>query len=511
MKWRSAARRRSLRAAVGSLLACGLWSTSAAAQDAPEPHEENATFRYVEPMPSHYLRPMLEEAVALLAGLAHYYSQRETNSLDWDNTYDWAGLESKLDGSGYSFDTNYFDTNYLSHPGSGTVYYWLARGNRMSVMTALAFAFASSAVWEYAGEFREQVSVNDVFVTPLAGMAIGETTTQLGAFFDRSCGTPVNRVLGSVFAPSKTAHDWADGAELARTPACDRYGLAKSGEHRFVMRSSGAGVFQGNGTSAFETRLGVELGVKNLTSVGHGGRGLDTFYDGNVAELSATAALSHGGFSDFRVAVRNVPAGIHFHDSIVGGRRREVLFGPVVRATYASHRYDRLAPGFARSFFIDAPAVAVEYVEETNGLRFDASLDAGGSLGGIDSPAQARYLEHGSEQALPSVARERGYNHVLGLVLAPRVRLRTPHVELGAELESHRTWSIRFLDRYRGEDFVPASDSLRRGALWVGFGAPKLPPRLVLFADFLEHQSSVETETQVLREVSTGIALESVL
>lgn len=502
--------RRSWRAAVGGAFACGLVATSAAAQDAPDTHEENATFRYVEPMQTHYLRPMVEEVAALLAGLGHYYIERETNSLDWDNTYDWEGLESKLDGSGYSFDTNYFDTNFLSHPGSGTIYYWLARGNRMSVMTALAFAFASSAVWEYAGEFREQVSVNDVFVTPLAGLAIGETTTQLGAFFDRSCETTANRVLGSVFAPSKTAHDLADGAELARTGSCDRYGFAKSGEHRFVMRSSGAGVFQDGGSNVFETRFGVDLGVKNLTSVGHLGRGLDTFHDGNVAELSASAALSHGGVSNVRIAVRNLPAGIHFHDN-TGTRKREVIFGPVVRATYQSHRFDRATSRFTRSFFIDAPAVAVEYAEQSAGIRFDASLTAGGSLGGIDSTAQAAYLEYGREEALPSVARERGYNHVVGLVLAPRLRLRTPHVELGAELDSHRAWSIRFLDRYRGKEFVMASDTLRRGALWLGFGAPDLPPKLVFFADFLEHRSTVHTQTEMQREVATGLALESVL
>jgi hypothetical protein len=481
------------------------------AQEAPQSAHENATFLYVEPMPTHYLRPMVEELAALLLGLGQYYSAQETNSLDWDNSYNWAGLESKLDGSGYSFDTNYFDTNYLSHPGSGTVYYWLARGNRMSVMTALAFAFASSAVWEYAGEFRERVSVNDVFVTPLAGMAIGETTTQLGAFFDRSCPTAANRALGTLFGPSKTAHDLADGAELARTDACDRYGFARSGEHRFVLRSAGAGVFRDDRASVFETRFGVDLGVKNLRRARHDGRGLDTFDDGNVAELSASAALSTGGFSDIRVKVRNVPAGIHFRDTARGTRRREVIFGPVVRGTYSAHRFDRDASRFDRAFFLDAPAVTVEYVEETQGIRFDASLDAGGSFGGVSSPAQARYLRYGSEDALPSVARERGYNHVVGLVFAPRLRLRTPHVELGAELDSHRVWAVRFLDRYGGKHFVAAADQVRRGAVWLGFGPRELPPRLVFFADFLEHRSTVEVQSETRREYSTGLALESVL
>lgn len=512
MKALSASRRRFSRVAFGGLLALGLQASPCAAQDAPESHEDNAAFLYTEPMATHYLRPMLEEVVALLLGLGQYYSARETNSLDWDNTYDWSGLESKLDGSGYSFDTNYFDTNFLSHPGSGTVYYWAARGNRMSVLSALAFAFASSAVWEYAGEFREQVSVNDLFVTPLAGMAIGETTTQLGAFFDRSCDTTPNRVLGTLFGPSKTAHDLADGATLARTATCDRYGLAQSGEHRFALRSGGAAVFQHGGKSAGETRFGLDTSVKNLSTWHRAGRGLETFEDGNVAELSASAALAAGGFSDLRLSVRNLPAGIHFHDTNPATRRREVLFGPVIRATYTAHRFDRQRSRLDHAFTIDAPAVALEYVEETRGVRFDASLDAGGSFGGVDSLARARYLEHADVETLASVAGARGYNHVVGLVLAPRLRLTTSHVQLGAELDTHRLWAVRFLDRYpdRGP-FTPASDSLRRGALWLSLGASSLPPRVVLFADVIEHESTVGRDTEIRREVGTGVALESVL
>lgn len=512
MKPHTATRRRSAWVALGGLLSLALRTSPCAAQEAPKSHEDNAAFLYTEPMPTHYLRPMVEELVALLAGLGQYYSARETNSLDWDNTYDWAGLESKLDGSGYSFDTNYFDTNFLSHPGSGTVYYWVARGNRMSVLTAFAFAFASSAVWEYAGEFREQVSVNDVFVTPLAGLAIGETTTQLGAFFDRSCDTSVNRVLGTLFAPSKTAHDLVDGAELARTATCDRYGLALSGEHRFSLRSGGAAVFQKNRSSVAETRFGLQMSVKNLSTWHRSGRGLETFEDGNVAELSASMALAAGGLSDFRLSARNVPAGIHFHDTKPGTRRREVLFGPVVRATYAAHRFDRRRARLDHAFTIDAPAVAIEYVEETPHIRFDASLDAGGSLGGVDSLARSRYLEHESAETLSSVFRERGYNHAAGLVLSPRLRLSTSHLEIGAQLDSHRLWSIRFLDRYRERGpFAPSSDSLRRGSLWLGLGASSFPPRLSMFADFIEHESTVGPHTETRRELGLGFALESVL
>jgi hypothetical protein len=421
-------------------------------------------------------------------------------------------LRSKLDGSGYSFDTNHFDTNYLSHPGSGTLYYWAARGNRLSVLGALSFAFVSSAVWEYAGEFRERVSVNDVFVTPLSGIAIGEVTTQLGAFFDRSCDTTANRVLGTVFGPSKTAHDLIDDAELARDSECDRFGLSKRGDHRFVLYSGGAAVFEDSGRSAFETRLGLEASVKNLSTWNRRGRELATFHDGNVAELSASVALASGGPSEVRVSVRSVPAGIHFRDVEPRLRKRQVIFGPSVRASYTSRRYDRRSDRHDRTFFIDAPAVAIDYSENTGALRLELGLDAGGSFGGVDSMAQARYLLHGSREALPSVARGRGYNHVVGLVLSPRARVSTAHVELGMKVDSHRVWAVRFLDRYsQPHDVVPGSETLRTGNLWVGFGVPNFPPRLSFFVELLERASVVGAAREERRELSTGLALQSVL
>jgi hypothetical protein len=367
-------------------------------------------------------------------------------------------------------------------------------------------------VWEYAGEFREQVSVNDVFVTPLAGMAIGEVTTQLGTFFDRSCDTTANRVLGTLFGPSKTAHDLIDDAELARDGQCDRFGLSRRGDHRFVLYSGGAAVFENYDRGEFETRIGLEASVKNLSTWNRRGRDIATFHDGNVADLSASASLARGGPSELRVSVRSVPAGIHFRDVERRLRKRQVIFGPSLRASYSSRRYDRKSARRDRTFFIDAPAVAIDYSESTGSLRLELGLDAGGSFGGVDSLAQERYLVHGTREALPTVARERGYNHVVGLVLSPRARISTPHVEFGMKVDSHRVWAVRFLDRYsQPHDVVRGSEMLRTGNAWLGFGVPSFPPKLSFFVELLERDSVVGNAREERRELSTGLALQSVL
>jgi hypothetical protein len=37
------------------------------------------------------------------------------------------------------------------------------------------------ALWEYVGEWREQASINDLVVTPVSGVPVGESFFHLGA------------------------------------------------------------------------------------------------------------------------------------------------------------------------------------------------------------------------------------------------------------------------------------------------------------------------------------------
>ena len=66
--------------------------------------------------------------------------------------------------------------NYILHPYGGAVYYMSARTCGFNVLGSLAYCtFVSSLLWEYGFEtFNEVPSVQDLFITPLAGMVMGE-------------------------------------------------------------------------------------------------------------------------------------------------------------------------------------------------------------------------------------------------------------------------------------------------------------------------------------------------
>jgi len=64
--------------------------------------------------------------------------------------------------------------NTINHTYTGATYYTFARSNEYDIFASFLFAATGSLVWEYAGEFRERVSLNDMVFTTLGGSILGE-------------------------------------------------------------------------------------------------------------------------------------------------------------------------------------------------------------------------------------------------------------------------------------------------------------------------------------------------
>jgi len=477
----------------------------------------DATFRYTEYQEAHHFRAALEQLGLLSLGLAHYYWQRDVNSQDWDLGYDWNALRAKLDGTGYALDTNYFETNYLTHPGAGMLYYLTARGNRLNVLESLFYAVAASTIWEFLGEFRERVSVNDAIITPLSGFVLGETTFQLGALFDRSCDTGTNRVLGTVFAPFKALHDALDGAKPARTRDCDRFGLERVGARRLVISAGQAVVFElhrGRGPVT-ELRLDASSALIHLYTYGRPGRGVRRFADGNVSRIELAGALTESRWSDLRVSARIVPVGLHYRNLRVSALRgivgHETVVGLGAATEYHAHRFVRSEPraGYDRWFTIEVPAVFLHWTWRNGGHRLEAELDAGLAFGGVDTLALPVYLEQGDPERLSTVTREHGYNHVVGLAVSPRVRFSWSRVEVGSALQATRVYGIDALDRFPAPFDRYTGTELRRSArTWFRY-TPDLPPtRFSLSAETIERRGRLGSAWAAFRELALVASLD---
>jgi uncharacterized protein DUF3943 len=70
-------------------------------------------------------------------------------------------------------DDDPFQVNQFGHPYQGAMYHGIARSNGLNYWTSMAYTFASSALWEIAGETTPP-SRNDQIASGIAGSFLGE-------------------------------------------------------------------------------------------------------------------------------------------------------------------------------------------------------------------------------------------------------------------------------------------------------------------------------------------------
>lgn len=499
----------------GALLMAALVIAPANARAEPSGDGTSETFRYRKPQPAHYLRAVLEELIVLGGEGAQYWKDRDINSEDWDLDYNWSSFRDKLDGSAYSFDTNRFPTNFAYHPAAGTLYYLAPRSNHLGVLESLAYATATSTFWEIIAEFRERVSINDMWVTPLSGLSLGETTTQLGAFFDRGCASRLNSALGWAFGPARSLHDALDGAELERAGSCDAWGFDAATQHRFGISLGAAQVRAANGELYQTTRGRLETSLVNLPDTEPTGGGWRGFADGNVSDMSLALAYGPHAIQDMLIETRATLAGAQYRRLLGGssllGLGDRALFGVVVGTQYSVHRYQpSLAPDSV--FLVDAPAVTVRWSGHRPGYAFELAVDAGATFGGMDALALPDYRQRFGDVGLTTIARQQRYNYVLGIALVPRARLELEGAELGISARSERVEGIRVFDRYaeKATSTVPVTEQRRRGTLWLSVG-PRTGARLTVSAEANDRHGSVGTIQKTRRDFALALSLGAAL
>jgi hypothetical protein len=163
----------------------------------------------------HYLRASVEMVMILGAGTAWYWLDRERQVADWD----FPSIKQRLTFEAVRFDNNDFWINFIAHPLDGAAAHALARANHLSLAESFGYSLATSLAWEYLLEFREKVSINDIIVTPVTGVVVGEFTHRLGQVLNAPRPPGAERwwhqVLGWAFGPTVAIHDALDAPRAA--------------------------------------------------------------------------------------------------------------------------------------------------------------------------------------------------------------------------------------------------------------------------------------------------------
>lgn len=101
------------------------------------------------------------------------------------------------------WDKDEWVINYIGHPLAGAAYYNMLRSQGGTRLQSLLFSTVQSTIWEYGIEaIAEQPSIQDLFVTPLAGAVLGELAHWGTERMRRNGFTFGEKVLVTIINPS---------------------------------------------------------------------------------------------------------------------------------------------------------------------------------------------------------------------------------------------------------------------------------------------------------------------
>lgn len=442
-----------------------------------------AAFRAFEsegPRHKHYLRAALEILGVLGIGEIQYQMNHSGNVVDHELGANWQTLRGKLTFKHWAMDNNQYWTNMASHPLAGYFYYSFARSNQLSSLESLLMAIGASTVWEFVGEFHERVSINDMVVTPVSGMAIGEVFHQLGDFFMRGDRNVANAILGTVFNPQGRVNQLMDRNRPRNAKSTDRWGFPNDAWHRFDL-FGGMLVPLSKNTAApgAAVQAGIDLELVNIPVYGRPGRGVRILKDTAFTRLSAAIAGDEKGVREFSAFFKAALAGYYAQNVSVGadGKPAGTTFfvGPAT-AFEASHTPRKVS---AKTFedtigivHVLGPSMDLTWRKGTFLVRL--TVDVYGDWLAIRSFAvdDALAKDPGLKSRLPDTVAYKQYYHGIGVTVHPQARAYWRRWEIGAEALLTQALSIDTWARVEIPGQTSLRDTRHLARFWIAYTLP---------------------------------------
>jgi hypothetical protein len=409
---------------------------------APAPTE---TFAYTTPAEPNPLRAVLEIGAVFTLGFTWYATTAPTVNR-WDVGYRWQTFRRKITFDHLGPDANSFGTNFIGHPLGGTGYYLAARSNRLSILQSFGMSVAGSLFWELLGEVSEVVSMNDMIVTPLAGLAIGEATTQLGAALDRCQANAANRIAAATLGPFKTMNDAFDSLEPARAAAgCpnDDWRRFRAEAAATLARQDAVGA---KGRWWPEARFEISSRLARLPGFDASGRDTLWFDDGNVSDIELTLTAGARGVTELDLVTDVVLAGLYYRarrlDWSGASKGSNGYVGVTSGFEYALHQYRR-GEGRAIDRWAAVRPLGVRFEQRgaLGGPMLNTLVELGPDFGGVTPVAIGEY--RGRAGALPVVQAARGYYFGIGGHLGTSIELEDGPLVVRGELRAAHLRDVR--------------------------------------------------------------------
>lgn len=456
--------------------------------------------RLDEADPAH-LRTLIEESVFLGLGAAWYWVDRERNLADWD----FPSWEQRFSGDAWRLDTNEFPINFAGHALNGALFYSFARANDHLVPVALLYSFGTSFAWEFLLEFREKVSINDMFVTPLAGIPIGEFAHKLWRYVN---GLPPDASTGRQVAAASLGfpvwlHDTMDGEAFSAEGPFDDLGFSTAVGHRFRLGYQLH--LHGYGDEA--VTHGLRFGGRLSTIPGEGRPGsFDLFfYDADVVTASLAAGFG-GRAREWELTADTLLAGYYAQAIDRAGDGGSSLLGLSLAYLYRFQDFDGWND---RLGILHFPGPAADITSRSGEVGLALRARASADFAGIHSAAYSAWAAEavGPGDRAKSILRKHNYYYGWGASSRLGAELRLGPLELGSRLLVAGYDSHEGLDRAQEEITLDpdSTDQVLELGASVGLRLPDTPARAGIEWTFTARRSRVESHIDERTKQTLGL------
>jgi len=405
-------------------------------------------------------RAALAMGAMLALGTAWYWAYRGDNAVDWDDP----NLSARVSGDAWRMDNNGLALNFLAHPFSGTAFYAFARANHLSVPVSALYSFVTSFAWEYIVEFREKVSINDVIVTPGAGIVMGEFFHKLALYVNSSTTPPsgLGNFARVVTGPTVALTRRLDDDTRLGAPPPDALGLSSRIHHDFRTHYS---LFLGEPHDAeplYRHELGFQGKLVAIPGYHRPGAFDRSLTDADITEFSVAFTTSTEG-NGLELFADTLLVG-HYAQNVVD---TENGASAAVGTSIAYHFLDSHAAGVPeRRGVFHFPGLAAETQLYWRGFRAELWARVHPDFGGIGSLTYPSWQAAYPDDRPKSILLKEGYYYGLGATGRLRASLGWGPLELRSSFEAAYYDSIEGYDRAKElvEVDVEATDLFRNTA-----------------------------------------------
>ncbi len=387
--------------------------------------------------------------IYMVGGTAWYFSGQDLNAQDWDLRITGGDLRTKfLTTEAITLDNNTFIFNQMWHPLSYGGIYLTARANDMSPWMSFLYAFYGSLFWEYVGELREKVSINDQIVSSLTAITWGEAAYNWGEYFNspESDGRLARKILTGLFGVPRMFHDWLDDREPTHTDVPRFHFEPRLTFSTMVRDFDEYETLQPLGAIELDTSMAVMRGY------GRPGRQSRVFSDGNFTDVHIDFAVGSDENIEFDMDTNAIISGRYTRSIDADGAGYDLVFG-------GAHGYRLLSRNGTRMqerlglVHILGPATRLRLFGPGR-LRLDADLEVFFDFSAVRSFAFERFARKYGDEVVANIRTElqkHAYYFGIGFTVAPRMRLSLGRWELALGTNVSRAHSLQGIDRFEEE------------------------------------------------------------